>query len=258
MKLNKLAAAIALVAASTGANAAWNQGDTSGFLNFTGELLFVAWDTSAADSSSYYLDLGDAGDFTYPWTNPFGGPGGVLSGPANITATVGDDYADFVANSVAAGGDIRWSIVGGSNNAVAQGVFFTSSDDVMNTSINGATANNGKTSLTNTLNGTALMAGSVADNFDLSTQVVDAQTGVIGALNLGTSLDMSAAVNEDMEFWGVDGFSNKFEYGFWSFDGTNIVYNEDPTGPVVPVPAAAWLFGSALIGLAGAARRRKA
>lgn len=45
--------------------------------------------------------------------------------------------------------------------------------------------------------------------------------------------------------------------GFWTLDAAagTLVY----TAPsAVPVPAAAWLFGSALVGLAGVARRRKA
>ena len=35
------------------------------------------------------------------------------------------------------------------------------------------------------------------------------------------------------------------------------VYTVNVTGPVVPIPAAAWLFGSGLIGLVGVARRRR-
>jgi hypothetical protein len=41
----------------------------------------------------------------------------------------------------------------------------------------------------------------------------------------------------------------------WSFSGT-LVPSEPPT-PTVPVPAAAWMLGSGLVGLAGVARRRR-
>ena len=44
-----------------------------------------------------------------------------------------------------------------------------------------------------------------------------------------------------------------------AFTGTPYTerYNIEVTGPVVPVPAAVWLFGSGLIGLVGVARRRR-
>ncbi|MFV8816199.1 VPLPA-CTERM sorting domain-containing protein [Haliea sp. E17] len=54
-------------------------------------------------------------------------------------------------------------------------------------------------------------------------------------------------------------------YGTWtSFttetlsSGANAVINYAVTPSAVPLPAAAWLFGSGLLGLAGVARRRKA
>jgi len=42
-----------------------------------------------------------------------------------------------------------------------------------------------------------------------------------------------------------------------SFGGSNEVFLTDVTASVVPLPAALWLFGAGLIGLAGIARRRK-
>ena len=41
------------------------------------------------------------------------------------------------------------------------------------------------------------------------------------------------------------------------FDGQTGTYNVSGTYSVVPVPAAAWLFGSGLLGLVGVARRRR-
>lgn len=48
--------------------------------------------------------------------------------------------------------------------------------------------------------------------------------------------------------------------GWGTFDGVmySEVYNVTVTGTAVPVPAAVWLFGSGLLGLAGVARRKKA
>lgn len=47
--------------------------------------------------------------------------------------------------------------------------------------------------------------------------------------------------------------------GWGSFDGTpySEVYSVTVEASVIPVPAAAWLFGSGLLGLVGIARRRK-
>ena len=46
---------------------------------------------------------------------------------------------------------------------------------------------------------------------------------------------------------GGDPYAQDYSLTFSSADGSN-----------VPVPAAAWLFGSALVGLAGVGRKRKA
>jgi len=66
----------------------------------------------------------------------------------------------------------------------------------------------------------------------------------------GTSLDVYA-------FARVDKYENTF---FWGDDtpetGTLAVTVEAPSA--VPIPAAAWLFGSAILGLLGIARRKKA
>ena len=42
------------------------------------------------------------------------------------------------------------------------------------------------------------------------------------------------------------------------FTGFNANFNIRPEVSAVPVPAAAWLFGSGLIGLVGLARRKQA
>lgn len=46
--------------------------------------------------------------------------------------------------------------------------------------------------------------------------------------------------------------------GFNAGFNASMAATPDPTTPPVPVPAAAWLLGSGLVGLAGVARRRKA
>jgi hypothetical protein len=53
---------------------------------------------------------------------------------------------------------------------------------------------------------------------------------------------------------GVVG-KNGMPFGTWTFNGSQLTYNAAATAPV-PVPAAVWLFGSALAGLATISRRK--
>lgn len=55
-----------------------------------------------------------------------------------------------------------------------------------------------------------------------------------------------------------DGTGNDFLLGFSAVDGQAILTLDIQEVSAVPVPAAVWLFGSGLIGLAGFARRKKA
>ena len=61
--------------------------------------------------------------------------------------------------------------------------------------------------------------------------------------NLGGSLEIKMMVDKD-------GDGENLEEQLWS--------HSTQFGKVVPIPAAAWLFGTGLIGLAGIARKRKA
>ena len=58
----------------------------------------------------------------------------------------------------------------------------------------------------------------------------------------------------------ITGSFNNGSFGFYNFSQAGVTYAgfEQDQGSFVPVPAAAWLFGSGLIGLVGVARRKKA
>lgn len=81
-----------------------------------------------------------------------------------------------------------------------------------------------------------------------------------------TSLTTEASVQDDLAFWrGYNADTNLFGYeiaysqlGTLHIDTATGVASLS-TGPVsaVPVPAAAWLLGSGVVGLVGVARRRK-
>ena len=57
-------------------------------------------------------------------------------------------------------------------------------------------------------------------------------------------------------FWSLAGFDDTAGIFVFTGDSLNDVFTYSTAGSVVPVPAAVWLFGSALLGL-GAMRRRK-
>ena len=73
-------------------------------------------------------------------------------------------------------------------------------------------------------------------------------SGSLDAFNFSTTLDGN----------GFDSFSNIFDGLDLNGYGINGTWNSTVTLSPVPVPAAVWLFGSGLIGLAGVARRKAA
>ncbi len=87
-------------------------------------------------------------------------------------------------------------------------------------------------------------------------------SGFIWNTSWGTNaLDNSASFGTDLDFyyWQTSGFNPApgmtKAAGSWSFDGSTLAYGAAPVS-AVPVPAAAWLFGSGLIGLVGVSRRK--
>ncbi|MDT8282598.1 MAG: VPLPA-CTERM sorting domain-containing protein, partial [Gammaproteobacteria bacterium] len=75
-------------------------------------------------------------------------------------------------------------------------------------------------------------------------------------------INNTATIGEDMGFYYIkeDLFGgpaiSTAAAGRWAFDGSNITFGASVSA--VPIPAAAWLFGSGLLGLVGVARRKTA
>ena len=88
-----------------------------------------------------------------------------------------------------------------------------------------------------------------------------ATTNIHVTVDMGVTMDMGTGA---MSFVTLDGPSadgiagNPMDNG--PFPGFNAAFlgTATPQASAVPVPAAVWLFGSGLVGLAGVARRRKA
>jgi hypothetical protein len=81
---------------------------------------------------------------------------------------------------------------------------------------------------------------------------------------LGPSIDLSSFSLSDFDFQaflGTNGAVADFNSNFTSFDDFDMLFGDWQTTislTAVPVPAAVWLFGSGLLGLAGVARRNRA
>ena len=85
-------------------------------------------------------------------------------------------------------------------------------------------------------------------SFDLESVVIIGQgAGALGLAGTGT-----------IHYDGIADYDDT--YGTWTFTGngsSGSLFNFSAGTTVVPLPAAAWLFGSALFGLVAAARRRQ-
>ena len=80
---------------------------------------------------------------------------------------------------------------------------------------------------------------------------------------LTSSKQFALAITDGAGSWfeavnAVQQSAGTSNYEVFFSNGTSDVFTFDATPTVVPVPAAVWLFGSGLIGLAGIARRKKA
>lgn len=98
------------------------------------------------------------------------------------------------------------------------------------------------------------------------TERYDTCSGYCSAGLLGGPADGTVTRDYDLSFGETQGsvalLSGGTVVGDVSLAGgtyqTLRTFTLSPTAPAVPIPAAAWLFGSGLIGLAGSARRRRA
>lgn len=254
-----IALAVAAVAATSGAHAAW----ISGASGTEGEMVLTVWDV--AQNKAFSQDLG-----------------------INTADMLAGDYASGVSFNIDAGGiaflgssaNIQWNVAGadesyarydGPANSANIGIIMTNSGAApqpQNPLIPGGTMFSnldmffgtydqkifaGKTDVNPVVTSSGFLAnaggGNIWGNAMGGLISITGMTGTAGANGdtLGTAI-----FTGDANLAPVMKSGGSWTLAIDQAAGTGtLTYSE------VPVPAAAWLFGSALVGLASVARRRK-
>lgn len=260
MKFKLLTAAVVLAMAGT-ANASIVTPATG-----NSALIFTAWDTTLP-AVGFVRDLG----VTF---NNYAPTSGVLASgftqtfaadPEFALTFAGSNMANIVWNVAAADGKQAAGTDAAGRMLLTTGLLNGAAQD---TQLSGGVS----TALTNfitTMNfvnadGTGCATNTSCDSFRVGDPLlwVDSFAG-------GLAISNTAAVGDSLGFYSIVpvstnrtsvniiGYENTDGFATWTFgaDGS-LVYQSAAAAAVVPVPAAIWLMGSALIGLLGVARRQ--
>ncbi len=262
MKKSLLALAVSLAAAS-GANAAWNTGIDPALIEGNGELILSVFDP--VTQNSYTQDLG----VTFNQVR------------AGVDLTIALDPA-YLAVFGGSYGNVQYSVMAGSNRNYTDDTYSTEALTDAGV-IYSMTA--GQTAWTTGVGQDNISAlGQVLGQFPFYAAGVGFDTNAaenpgysvaaggqgyagggqwVGYVEANLNRDTSGVNGEEMELW-LKGYTQNDGFGP-SLDlllGTATLNLAGGTGSIhissVPVPAAVWLLGSALVGLGGVARRRRA
>lgn len=270
MKLKTLAVAIAAIAVSGAANADWevtdkNYDTASGGGGQT-ELILTVWNPDAAGGAgaAFSQDLG------------YGALEFMDGSHGNDIFALSQDGLDHIEYSPSA--TIYWNVAGANtdvnetnyDNFETYGAYYTSNvapnvADKYLSEVEASIA--GFQNYKDFLDANAtLAADGTSENPVFLTTAFDAgddqNWGSVMFKNESYwTLDGTAMDGESIMAWSVGISSDDYTSAVTSADTLTWTLNASTGqliyGSAVPVPAAAWLFGSALLGLAGAARRRK-
>lgn len=254
-----LAAAIALVA-SAGANAAYVQSATG-----TGSsVLLLAWDDTA--QVGYVRELG------VTWSNFFNQTTGLLTNFATTATSFAGDalYASTFAGSTAS--NIRWGVTaidqtGATNNST--GIFVSRPAASPGSLVVGGINTYGPAQnllVGNLLNSASSYAvtglanpnnpgGGAANILGVSNSILPGSFGTFGDI-LNSELRVRSSTSATRLVEGTLSFELLADGTLcYGVTAAGTACGPDISAPV-PVPAAVWLLGSALAGVAGVARRR--
>jgi len=265
MKIKTLVAAMALAAVSTGANAAIVNGSSQ----VDGELYLTVFDE--VGQQSYALDLG----FT------FNEMAADTSLARSYDLSTDTNFAGFMNNT-----NLRYTVtganteVGSSRAGTPTNLGFMTTTSGPESALVGATPNQGTaangivasiTDMAQSSNASTGIAYSGTNgDVNLSNVALIGEIGYYGDASWGDTLGNRGVVASDL----VGNEMNMYWARVDQADTTGLApllldvignWNLTSTGQLsyagvsaVPVPAAVWLFGSGLIGLAGIARRKQA
>jgi len=259
MKKALLALAVSLAAVS-GAHAAWDNGSVDGF-GGNGELLLAVWDTNTGHKVGVAQDLGDH-FFDYD---------AILADPT-FSKTYALDTNAFSVFATSKVSDLRYAVV-----AISDGQLNTTTQQAMvTTKLANPVANS--IAVGNMINASVSTAGkiNVTDQDYTANNAVKMGAGQVNTAYLGDSgtfgqtftansvpFNITGSIGDKLNFFelnGVDPLGNETPnvkaVGQFSINLTNNTLTYAAPAPAVPVPAAAWLMGSALLGLGSIARRR--
>jgi hypothetical protein len=261
MKKSILALAVSLVAAS-GAHAAWDTGYNPSANNFgNGEALFEAFDE--VNGVSYALDLGvryndlisGAAFSGQSFTVDLSVFGGSVPSNVNWQIAVGsgnkrnaaNTAADFSKYGFITSTDASYTSLLANQTSGAIQSALTGLNQIRQLTANTAGADSVNNAVTEASPfGSKYYAGTITTNFMAVTFGIDT-AGSIGG--------------ETLSLWNYGfGTASSTKYanllGTVTLAGNKLTFNAPVVTPEVPVPAAAWMMGSALLGLGGLARRR--
>jgi hypothetical protein len=264
MKKSLLALAVSLAAAS-GANAAWNTGNDPLLIDGNGELVLLAFDP--VTQNSYTQDLGVTFDQLRA-----GYAGTINLDPAHI-AIFGGNYSN-VQYTVLAGSNTQYNADYSDFNYSERGFIYSLTPGQAVWDTNAGTNDNGIAAALASIELVASATGfdqSLLENPGYS--VAAGGVGYAGSAVNGVeyfegflSRDLSGSNGGAVEMWlkgytQDDGFGDPLNLllgtATLNLAGGNGSISFASSAPEVPVPAAVWLLGSALVGLGGVARRRR-